>query len=357
MGKKVMIAMSGGVDSSVAAFLMLQKGYECSGVTMKLHHFSEEDGSEPGSCLSSTAAEDARIVAEALGIPFSVCHMEDLFQKSVIDQFVHSYLRGTTPNPCICCNRHLKFNALLNEATAQGMDMIASGHYAQTFFDSSSNRWMLKKGIDSSKDQSYVLYSLTQDQLSHTIFPLGGYKKTEIREIAEEQGFVNAHKSESQDICFIPDGDYASFIERYTGKKSPEGNFVLKDGTIVGTHKGMIRYTLGQRRGLGVSYKESLYVCEKLMDTNTVVLGKNSDLFQKEFDVGDLNLIAFDHLEAPVACKVKTRYRHKEQPAYITQTGPDRIHVIFDEPQRAITPGQAAVFYDGDLVLGGGTIL
>lgn len=357
MPKKAMIAMSGGVDSSVAAFLMKEQGYDCIGVTMKLYQLPEDIDPGKRTCCALSDTEDARSVAARLEIPYYVYNMEEQFQEQVIQKFVDTYLEGNTPNPCIDCNRYLKFDALLKRARLLGIDTIVSGHYAQVLQDEKSGRWLLKKGIDTSKDQSYVLYMLTQDQLAHTRFPLGCYQKSEIRAIAEEQGFLNARKADSQDICFVPDGDYASFIEEYTGTKAAGGDFVLKDGTVLGKHKGLIRYTLGQRRGLGIAYTESLYVCAKSPKTNTVILGKNSDLFQKEFDVEDINLIAFDRLDAPVSCKVKTRYRHPEQAARIEQTGPDRIHVIFNEPQRAITPGQAAVFYDGDLVLGGGTII
>ena len=357
MPKKAMIAMSGGVDSSVAAFLMKEQGYDCIGVTMKLYQLPEDIDPGKRTCCALSDTEDARSVAARLEIPYYVYNMEEQFQEQVIQKFVDTYLEGNTPNPCIDCNRYLKFDALLKRARLLGIDTIVSGHYAQVLQDEKSGRWLLKKGIDTSKDQSYVLYMLTQDQLAHTRFPLGGYQKSEIRAIAEEQGFLNARKADSQDICFVPDGDYASFIEEYTGTKAAGGDFVLKDGTVLGKHKGLIRYTLGQRRGLGIAYTESLYVCAKSPKTNTVILGKNSDLFQKEFDVEDINLIAFDRLETPVSCKVKTRYRHREQAARIEQTAPNRIHVIFEEPQRAITPGQAAVFYDGDLVLGGGTII
>ena len=357
MAKKAFIAMSGGVDSSVAAYLMKSQGYDCIGGTMKLHHQNEPKENGEGACGSGSDADDAKAVADHLGMPFYLFHMEEDFRKHVIDKFVRTYQQGNTPNPCIDCNKNLKFNALLKRAEELGMDYIVSGHYARIEQDPATGKYLLKKAQDESKDQSYVLYNLTQEQLAHVQFPLGAYTKSEIRAIAEKQGFVNAHKSESQDICFIPDGDYAAYIERYTGITPVGGDFVLKDGTVVGKHKGQIHYTLGQRRGLGVSYKESLYVCAKCAENNTVILGRNEDLFTREFDVCEINLILTDALTEPLRCKVKTRYRHKEQWATVTQTGPDQLHIEFDEPQRAITPGQAAVLYDGDIVLGGGTIM
>ncbi|MDO4338901.1 MAG: tRNA 2-thiouridine(34) synthase MnmA [Eubacteriales bacterium] len=356
MSKKAMIAMSGGVDSSVAAYLMKQQGYDCVGVTMKLYSLPEDTDPGKRTCCALSDTEDARSVASRLDMPYYVFNMQEQFEKDVIRKFVDTYLCGATPNPCIDCNRYMKFDALLKRAKLLGMDYIVSGHYARIEQDSSTGRFLLKKGLDSSKDQSYVLYSMTQEQLSHTLFPLGGYTKAEIRKIAAKQGFLNASKPDSQDICFVPDGDYASFIENYTGRTFPGGNFVLKDGTVVGTHKGMLRYTFGQRRGLGVAWSEPLYVCAKSQSDNTVILGRNDDLFSKSFEMEDLNLIAFDRLTAPIRCKAKTRYRQQEQWATVEPCGEDRLRVTFDTPQRAITPGQAAVLYDEDVVLGGGTI-
>jgi tRNA-specific 2-thiouridylase len=357
MSEKALIAMSGGVDSSVAAYLMKEQGYDCIGVTMKLYELPEDVDPGKRTCCALSDTEDARSVATRLGMPFYVFNMEEQFRSCVIGKFVQTYLDGNTPNPCIDCNRYMKFDELWKRAKALGMNYVVSGHYARVEQDADTGRYLLKKGLDDTKDQSYVLYSMTQEQLAHTRFPLGSYRKSQIREIAEAQGFLNAHKADSQDICFVPDGDYASFIEGYTGEKSTPGNFVLRDGTVVGKHKGQIHYTLGQRRGLGVSYKESLYVCGKSKADNTVILGRNSDLFCSEFDMNDINLIAFDTITEPIRCKVKTRYRHKEQWATVSAAGDDRLHVVFDEPQRAITPGQAAVLYDEDVVLGGGTIL
>lgn len=357
MSKKAIIAMSGGVDSSVAAYLMIQLGYECAGATMKL--YDSPQCSYPGhrACCTPSDTEDARSVAARLGMLYYVFPMQDQFQTSVIDKFASTYLHGGTPNPCIDCNRFLKFEALLDRAHELGAEYIASGHYARTEQDPATGRWLLKKGLDDTKDQSYVLYAMTQEQLAHTLFPLGTYTKKQIREIASELGFVNADKPDSQDICFVPDGDYASFIEEYTGQASEPGDFVDKDGRVLGKHKGHIHYTIGQRRGLGISAPESLYVCAKDLENNRVILGGKNDLMQTSFYVGDINLIPWDSLDHPIECCVKTRYRQKEQPATVEQIGPDKLKITFKEPQRAITPGQAAVLYDGDMVLGGGTIL
>lgn len=357
MQKKAIIAMSGGVDSSVAAYLMMKMGYDCAGATMKL--YDNPTCSYPGhrACCTPSDTEDARSVAARLGMLYYVFPMQDQFEKSVIDKFVKTYQNGGTPNPCIDCNRFLKFDALLERAHELGAEYIASGHYARTEQDPETGRWLLKKGLDDTKDQSYVLYSMTQEQLSHTLFPLGTYTKKEIREIASELGFVNADKPDSQDICFVPGGDYASFIEEYTGSPSTPGDFVDKDGKVLGKHKGHIHYTIGQRRGLGISAPESLYVCAKDLENNRVILGGKTDLLETTFYVNDINLIPWDKLDEPIECCVKTRYRQKEQPATVEQTGPDELKITFHEPQRAITPGQAAVLYDGDLVLGGGTIL
>lgn len=357
MSKKAIIAMSGGVDSSVAAYLMIQKGYECAGATMKL--YDKPQSAAPGSraCCTPSDTEDARHVAARLGILYYVFPMQEEFRKHVIQKFSDTYFEGGTPNPCIDCNRFLKFDALLQKARELGMEYIASGHYARIEQDPATGRYLLKKGLDDSKDQSYVLYSMTQDQLSHTLFPLGSYTKAEIRRIAQEQGFVNADKPESQDICFVPDGDYASFIEEYTGKRSQPGDFVSVEGTVLGKHKGQIHYTIGQRRGLGISAPQSLYVCGKSLKENTVILGGKQDLLSDTCFVGDINLIPWDELPGPVSCKVKVRYRHPEQPAVAEQIGKGLLKITFRESQRAITPGQAAVLYDGDTVLGGGTIL
>ncbi len=347
--------MSGGVDSSVSAFLMKEAGFDCTGVTMRLFDNEDAGMEREKSCCSLDDVEDARAVANRLGIPYFVFNFKADFKRCVIDRFIEAYECGATPNPCIDCNRFLKFERLYRRAREIECDYIATGHYAR--IEKSGDRFLLKKAKDLTKDQSYVLYSLTQEQLAHTKFPLGEFEKSEVRKIAEEHGFVNAKKHDSQDICFVPDGDYAKIIELHTGKSYPHGNFVGLDGKILGEHKGIIRYTIGQRKGLGLALPESLYVCEKRTDTNEVVLGRNEDLFSREFDVSDINWIAFDAPPEKFRASVKIRYRQKEQPAEIIKDGENKVHVVFDEPQRAITSGQAAVFYDGDAVVGGGTII
>lgn len=349
--------MSGGVDSSVAAYIMKEKGYECMGVTMKLFHNDDVGVSKAHSCCSLDDVEDARSVARQLEIPYYVFGFSDLFKETVIDKFVSAYENGCTPNPCIDCNRFLKFNKLYHRAVELGYDYVVTGHYARIEFDEKSGRYLLKKGLDPAKDQSYVLYSLTQEQLSHTQFPLGDMDKPETRKIAEEQGFVSAHKHDSQDICFVQDGDYAHFIETYTGKEFPHGNFVDTSGNILGEHKGIIHYTIGQRKGLGIAFGEPMFVCDINPQTNTVTLGKNADLFTDTLTAKDINLISVPKIDGSLHLKAKVRYRQTEQWATVTQTDEDTIKVKFDEPQRAITKGQAVVLYDGDTVVGGGTIV
>lgn len=355
--KKAIIAMSGGVDSSVAAYLMKEAGYECIGATMKLYDNDRIGEDREKTCCSLKDVEDAGNVARSFGMPFYVLNFTDEFEKEVIDRFVNTYMEGGTPNPCIECNRYLKFKKLMQRMYELDCDYVVTGHYARIAYDAKSDRYLLKKGKDESKDQSYVLYNLTQEQLSHTLFPLGEYHKSEIREKAKELGIVNAEKPDSQDICFVPDGDYARFIEDYCGKTFPEGDFVKEDGTVLGRHKGIIRYTIGQRKGLGLSLPEPLYVCEKKMDTNTVVLGRNEKLFHNTLEAADLNWIAFEGITEPVRCRAKIRYKQKEAEATVEKICDGRVRVTFDEPQRGITAGQAVVFYDGDLVLGGGKIL
>lgn len=353
--KKVMVAMSGGVDSSVTACLLQKQGYDIVGATMKLFQNSDVDVPKEKACCSLDDVEDARAVCARLGVPHYVLNMTADFEKEVMERFVRAYEQGFTPNPCIDCNRYMKFERLLHKALMLEMDYVATGHYAR--IEKQGDRLVLKKAKDLHKDQSYVLYSLTREQLTHTLFPLGGLTKPEVREIAAENGFVNANKHDSQDICFVPNGDYFSFIEKYTGKTYPAGDFVDLNGKVLGQHKGIIRYTVGQRRGLGLALPASMYVVQKDLEQNRVVLGFNEDLFSKEVTVRDMNLTACDRLDRPTRLCAKIRYNQTEQPATVVQTDETHLKIVFDEPQRAVTAGQAAVLYDGDTVVGGGTIV
>ena len=352
--KKVMIGMSGGVDSSVAAFLLQKESLEVIGATMKLYNNEDIDFVSEKTCCSLDDVLDAKSVCARLGIRHYTLNMMDDFKKEVIERFISAYQNGFTPNPCIDCNRYMKFSKMLHKAQELDIDYVATGHYAR--IEKHGDRYILKKAVDLSKDQSYVLYSLTQEQLKVTKFPLGNYTKQQVREIAEENGFVNARKHESQDICFVPDGDYSKFIEYYTGKTYPCGDFVDMNGKRLGEHKGIIRYTIGQRRGLGLALPASMYVVEKDVDNNKVILGFNDDLFKKEVNVKNISFTACDGLDKPERLCAKIRYNQKEQPATVTQTDENHFTIVFDEPQRAITKGQAAVLYDGDTVVGGGTI-
>ena len=357
MNNRAIIAMSGGVDSSVAALIMKENGYDCIGVTMRL--FSNEDikVSNERTCCSLDDAEDARAVARSLGIPHYVFNFSDKFKEYVIERFIYAYENGMTPNPCIDCNRYLKFDKMFLRAQELGCDRVVTGHYARIEFDEKSGRYLLKKGSDPKKDQSYVLYSMTQEQLKHTIFPLGAMTKAQIRKIAEKNGFVNAKKHDSQDICFVPDGKYADFIERYTGRTYPEGDFIDISGHVLGRHKGIIRYTVGQRKGLGLSMPEPVYVSKIDPLDNTVTLSKNSELFSNVLIAKNINLIPVKEITSPIRLTAKVRYRHPESPALVTQLDRDVIRVEFETPQRAVTRGQAVVLYDGDIVFGGGTIV
>ena len=350
---KVLIAMSGGVDSSVAAFLMKEQGCECIGATMKLFHNEDIGVSRTKTCCSLEDVEDARLVALRLGISYYVFNFSDDFKGQVIDRFISSYERGATPNPCIDCNRYLKFERLYERARILGCDAIVTGHYAR--IEQENGRWLLKKSLDESKDQSYVLYSLTQDQLAHTRLPLGAMHKSETRRIAEEQGFYNADKPDSQDICFVPDGDYARFMEDFTGKHYPAGDFLDENGRVVGTHNGAVRYTIGQRKGLGLAMGAPVYVCGKDMQANTVTVGPEEMLFDRIVYADEVNWITIPELTGPLRVTARTRYHQVEQAAtvYPAECG---FRLEFDQPQRAPTPGQAVVLYQGDTVLGGGTI-
>lgn len=341
--KKALIGMSGGVDSSVAAYLMLHDGYHCIGGTMLLHDAAAGTG-------------DAAAVAARLGMPFHVFDHCGKFRETVMEDFVRCYECGLTPNPCIQCNRHLKFGVFLENALALGCQYVVTGHYARISREPDTGRYLLQKAADLPKDQSYFLYRLTQHQLAHTQFPLGELTKEEVRKIAAEQGFINAQKRDSQDICFIPDGDYLNFLVQYTGKHYPDGDFLDTDGKVVGKHHGAVGYTIGQRKGLGLAMGTPVYVCGKDMTTNTVTVGNHASLFRTTLLANDWNFIAFDHLTAPIRCKAKARSRMTEQPATVYPEENGFCRVIFDEPQRALTPGQAVVLYDGDIVLGGGTI-
>lgn len=354
--KKALIAMSGGVDSSVAALLMKEKGYECMGVTMKLFNNGDICIPREHSCCSLEDVEDARYVSNTLGMPHYVFNFTDRFKEDVIDKFVYCYENGITPNPCIDCNRYLKFEKLFQRAKELECEYIVTGHYAKVEYNEETGRYILKKADDLTKDQSYVLYQMTQEQLKHTMFPLGGLNKTEVRKIAEAHDFINAKKHDSQDICFVQNGSYADFIEEYTGKKYPPGNFVDINGNVLGRHKGIIRYTVGQRKGLGISHERPLFVLAVNPKENTVILTENEGLFTKTLTAKNINLITTEEIKEPVRLFAKIRYSHKEQPATVVQTDSDTITVEFNEPQRAITKGQAVVLYDGDTVVGGGII-
>ena len=350
MNEKALIAMSGGVDSSVAAYLMQKKGYRCIGATMRLH---DKYGSDEEKNLSDI--NDAKSVCNALGIDFHVLDMRDEFKKEVIDRFISIYESGGTPNPCIECNRYMKFGKFLDAALGLECEKMATGHYARVTLE--NGRYYLKKAADEKKDQTYFLYSLNQAQLSRVEFPLGAMTKAEIRTLAQDLGFVSAHKSDSQDICFVPDGEYIKVIKSFTNKIYPSGDFVNLNGEKIGTHEGIINYTIGQRKGLGTAFGEKVYVKEKNVLKNEVVLAKNEDLFSNTLDACDFNWIVFDNPPQKLKAKAKVRYSTKEADCIVFVTGEREVHIEFSEPQRAIAKGQAVVIYDGDVVLGGGTIV
>lgn len=349
--KKVLVAMSGGVDSSAAAALLVQQGYDCDGAMLKLAP------NEDSRCCSADDAEDARQAATRLGMRFYVFNETDRFRRCVMDRFTAEYAAGRTPNPCIDCNRELKFGALLDRALTLGYDYIATGHYARVAYDAESGRYRLLRGAERRKDQSYVLYQLTQHQLAHLLLPVGDYDKPAIRDKAREAGLDNADKGDSQDICFVPDGDYVGFITRCVGHESPTGPFVDQEGRVLGQHKGFIRYTKGQHKGLDLAIEPPLYVLRKDPADHAVYLGHNEDLFTSELIAGDWNWISIPALTAPMTVTVKTRYSQREAEAVAEPLSGGQVRLRFREPQRAVTPGQFVVLYDGDAVVGGGVIL
>ena len=384
---KALIAMSGGVDSSVAAKLTKEAGYECIGCTMELFEtgcggrprsetpsaetpsaetLSDEALSDEAPSEDSDNVRDARSVAKRLGMSFYAFDLKEAFRSCVIDKFTDAYSHGVTPNPCVDCNKNLKFGALLQKAEELGCEFIVTGHYARIERDPRTEKYLLRKAVNDAKDQSYVLCNLTQEQLAHVLMPLGEYTKAQVRELAKTNGFVNADRPESQDICFVPDGDYASVIKQYTNRTFPEGDYVDLEGNVIGRHRGIIHYTIGQHKHLGQAFGEKRYVCRINADKNQVVLGRNEDVFSSYAKATDFNWISGEIPEGEIRCRVRVRYKQREQWATVRpinanenagSQGTDAVEIFFDEPQRAITPGQSAVLYDGDIVLGGGILV
>ena len=355
--KKALIAMSGGVDSSVAALIMKEKGYDCIGITMKLYDSESGQACRSRTCCTLEDVEDARQVASALSIPYYVLNFKDDFQKKVILPFVETYENGGTPNPCIRCNRFMKHEKLYKKAEELGCDYIVTGHYARIRYDEEKQRYLLLKAKDEKKDQSYVLYFLNQEQLKHSIFPLGEFEtKEEVRAIAEKNGFFNADKPDSQDICFVTSGSYGDFLEKFRGKPYPKGYFVDEEGHKLGKHKGIIRYTIGQRKGLGLALKEPMYVAGKNLEKNQVILTKGPALYSEALEAEDFNWISMDPPKEEYPVTVKTRYNAKAVPAFVSVKEENHVFLRFEKPERAIAAGQAVVLYDGEIVVGGGTI-
>lgn len=355
--KKIMLAMSGGVDSSAAAILLHNAGYTVCGATLQLLGGEVSRLGVDDACHLTDQVADARCVAQRLGFAHYVIDASDSFRKKVVDRFVLDYQLGKTPNPCVECNRCIKFAEMLKLAEQLKLDGIATGHYAQIVYDASRGRYLLKKAKDETKDQTYVLYTMTQYELSRTLFPLGGLLKSEVRELAHSHGLVNANKKDSQDICFVPTGDYAAFIDRYTGHEAQKGYFIDTAGHVLGEHSGLIHYTIGQRKGLGISFGEPRFVVDKDAQKNTITLGRQEDLMTDVLEAERVNWISLESLTEPMQVTIKTRYKQREAAGIIYPLDNGHVRAEFREAQRAVTPGQAVVFYDGDTVVGGGTII
>lgn len=355
--KKVLLGMSGGVDSSVAAALLIKQGYDVIGTTLQIWQDKDtEIVHKEGGCCSLSAVDDARSVANSLKIPYYVLNFKDIFRKTVIEYFKDEYLKGRTPNPCIACNRSVKFEAMLNKALSMGIDYISTGHYAKIIYDKKTNKYKLKKAIDDTKDQTYALYNMTQEQLKRTLFPVGDYSKKDIRAIAEELKLIVADKPDSQEICFVDDNDYGGFIKRSLNKPIKKGSFINTSGDIIGTHRGIIYYTIGQRKGLGIAFGKPMYVININAATNTIMLGDGEEVYKDSLIANDLNFINGKYPKGKMSVKAKIRYLAKETPVIIQMIKEDEIKVDFENEQKAITPGQSVVFYIEDEVIGGGII-